>query len=287
MIYHNRRMPMNSMSRRLSPRAWPGSMFHSCTDDPRKVERASKVMELLISRFASEDLFGSELMSTSPAPPPSPPSTASHCTPTELPCPDSWAANGVSLVFTGGGFEQQAGQDEETISGGAVQRNVMRDGLENYRGAAFLSDITAFQRRQNRRCLLSLQQQQPSQLAAHCRRLRLDLHLPMQREGQHQQQSKRHHSGGGPSRLPPVVLLHQRTPSGRFNSVKRRQLAAAGQANPLVHVLLGWRRRRSRRFRVRRNRQLRRWWPRVGLDGFCGGGFREAAAAQFLQPTVS
>lgn len=59
MIYHT---DVNSMSVEAVAKSVAGSMFHSCTDDPRKVERASKVMELLISGFASEDLFSADLI---------------------------------------------------------------------------------------------------------------------------------------------------------------------------------------------------------------------------------
>ncbi|KAH8863268.1 Rho GTPase-activating protein isoform 3 [Schistosoma japonicum] len=59
MIYHTE---VNAMSVEAVAKSVAGSVFPSCTTTPRKVERASKVMEYLITGFASADLFSRELI---------------------------------------------------------------------------------------------------------------------------------------------------------------------------------------------------------------------------------
>ncbi|PAA90492.1 hypothetical protein BOX15_Mlig013560g1 [Macrostomum lignano] len=250
MIYHT---DVNSMSVEAVAKSVAGSMFHSCTDDPRKVERASKVMELLISGFASEDLFGSELI--------------------EYFTSTTGTSINRSQLYA---YEVSYPPSMSPISE-AQFKNVMRDGLENYRGAAFdvtptliteyaslqppmnpslanansnavdranpnslfgpsdslsvysmQSDITAFQRTKPP-LSPQLQQQQPSQqpplppAPPSISTLPMSVGIRRASEGQHQQQSKDTTAVADPAAFPQSVL-HQRTPSGRFNSVKRRQL---------------------------------------------------------------
>ncbi|VDP47484.1 unnamed protein product [Schistosoma margrebowiei] len=59
MIYHTE---VNAMSVEAVAKSVAGSVFPSCTTTPIKVERASKVMEYLITGFASADLFSRELI---------------------------------------------------------------------------------------------------------------------------------------------------------------------------------------------------------------------------------
>ncbi|CAL8097207.1 unnamed protein product [Calicophoron daubneyi] len=59
MIYHTE---VNAMSVEAVAKSVAGSVFPSCTTSPQKVERASKVMEYLITGFASADLFSRELI---------------------------------------------------------------------------------------------------------------------------------------------------------------------------------------------------------------------------------
>ncbi|KAG5443189.1 hypothetical protein CSKR_202751 [Clonorchis sinensis] len=59
MIYHTE---VNAMSVEAVAKSVAGSIFPTCTTSPQKVERASKVMEYLITGFASADLFSRELI---------------------------------------------------------------------------------------------------------------------------------------------------------------------------------------------------------------------------------
>ncbi|VDD83541.1 unnamed protein product [Mesocestoides corti] len=59
MIYHTE---VNAMSVEAVAKSVAGSIFPSCTYSPEKVEKASKVMEVLIVGFASTELFGRELI---------------------------------------------------------------------------------------------------------------------------------------------------------------------------------------------------------------------------------
>ncbi|KAH9280798.1 Rho GTPase-activating protein 20 [Echinococcus granulosus] len=59
MIYHT---DVNAMSVEAVAKSVAGSIFPSCTYSPEKVEKASKVMEVLIVGFASTELFGRELI---------------------------------------------------------------------------------------------------------------------------------------------------------------------------------------------------------------------------------
>ncbi|KAF5394609.1 hypothetical protein PHET_10953 [Paragonimus heterotremus] len=59
MIYHTE---VNAMSVEAVAKSVAGSVFPSCTTSIQNVERASKVMEYLITGFASADLFSRELI---------------------------------------------------------------------------------------------------------------------------------------------------------------------------------------------------------------------------------
>ncbi|KAL7058689.1 hypothetical protein AAHC03_012869 [Spirometra sp. Aus1] len=59
MIYHTE---VNAMSVEAVAKSVAGSVFPSCTYSPERVEKASKVMEILIVGFAAAELFGRELI---------------------------------------------------------------------------------------------------------------------------------------------------------------------------------------------------------------------------------
>ncbi|CAG5135828.1 unnamed protein product [Candidula unifasciata] len=50
----------NSMSVEALSRSVAGSMFHTCAEDPAKVEKASRIMQFLIDNFGVADMFGFE-----------------------------------------------------------------------------------------------------------------------------------------------------------------------------------------------------------------------------------
>ncbi|XP_013385134.1 rho GTPase-activating protein 20 isoform X2 [Lingula anatina] len=51
---------ITAMSGEALARSVTGSMFHTCSDDPTKVAKASKVMQFLIENFAVSNMFGVE-----------------------------------------------------------------------------------------------------------------------------------------------------------------------------------------------------------------------------------
>lgn len=53
----------NNMSAEALSRSIAGSMFHTCSDDPAKVERASRIMQLLIDNFGISTMFGEQNIS--------------------------------------------------------------------------------------------------------------------------------------------------------------------------------------------------------------------------------
>ncbi|VDN15191.1 unnamed protein product [Dibothriocephalus latus] len=59
MIYHTE---VNAMSVEAVAKSVAGSVFPSCTYSPERVEKASKVMEILIVGFAAAELFGRDLI---------------------------------------------------------------------------------------------------------------------------------------------------------------------------------------------------------------------------------
>ncbi|BFZ09501.1 hypothetical protein BsWGS_12540 [Bradybaena similaris] len=50
----------NCMSVEALSRSVAGSMFHTCAEDPAKVERASRIMQFLIDNFGVESMFGQD-----------------------------------------------------------------------------------------------------------------------------------------------------------------------------------------------------------------------------------
>lgn len=51
---------INLMSVEALSRSVAGSMFHTCAEDPAKVEKASRIMQLLIDNFGVAAMFGQE-----------------------------------------------------------------------------------------------------------------------------------------------------------------------------------------------------------------------------------
>lgn len=51
---------INFMSVEALSRSVAGSMFHTCAEDPAKVEKASRIMQLLIDNFGVAAMFGQE-----------------------------------------------------------------------------------------------------------------------------------------------------------------------------------------------------------------------------------
>lgn len=49
---------INAMTVEALARSCAGSMFHTCAEDPGKVEKASRIMQLLIDNFGSPSTFG-------------------------------------------------------------------------------------------------------------------------------------------------------------------------------------------------------------------------------------
>jgi hypothetical protein len=59
MVYHTE---VNGMSLEAIAKSVTGSIFHTCNDDPAKVEHASKCMEVLIGNFSSASLFSADVI---------------------------------------------------------------------------------------------------------------------------------------------------------------------------------------------------------------------------------
>jgi hypothetical protein len=57
-----RMVQINCTSLEAVAKSVTGSIFHTCDDDPAKVERASKCMEILIGNFSSAALFSADLI---------------------------------------------------------------------------------------------------------------------------------------------------------------------------------------------------------------------------------
>lgn len=51
---------INFMSVEALSRSVAGSMFHTCAEDPAKVEKASRILQLLIDNFGVAAMFGRE-----------------------------------------------------------------------------------------------------------------------------------------------------------------------------------------------------------------------------------
>ncbi|PAA80726.1 hypothetical protein BOX15_Mlig013813g2 [Macrostomum lignano] len=221
-----------------------GSMFHSCTDDPKKVEHAAKVMEALISGFTNPELFGEDLIryfAVATATAVCDHEPAGLDLPTRVDCMSepnqryyrphkpqpSPAPASVSSIARG--RHHRHPQLSPPLSSDAVSVH------------STLSDITGLQ-------LLPMEPPEISVDAIHSRVAQVGSAAAEQRQGPNEVQQPRSISWRRTSEgvhllpehlldVPPVDLqpdtvesdqqqpqLHRRTPSSRFNSVRRRQL---------------------------------------------------------------